>query len=76
MANFMENIKSYLPLALAVLGFIVTFTTIQTSVEQLQKDVAELKIAEAKNNETYLQIQVKLAEIGRDIQYIKQSIAN
>lgn len=72
----MDNLKSYLPLALAILGFIVTFTTIQTSVEQLQKDVAELKIAEAKNNETYLQIQVKLAEIGRDIQYIKQSIAN
>lgn len=76
MTNIMENIKTYLPLALAVLGFIVTFTTIQASVEQLQKDVAELKIAEAKNNETYLQIQVKLAEIGRDIQYIKQSIAN
>lgn len=76
MTNFMENIKTYLPLALAVLGFIATFTTIQASVEQLQKDVAELKIAEAKNNETYLQIQVKLAEIGRDIQYIKQSISN
>lgn len=74
MSNIMENIKTYLPIALATLGFIVTFTTIQASVEQLKVDVIELQVAEKKNNETYLQIQVKLAEIGRDIQYIKQSV--
>ena len=72
----LENIKSYLPIALATIGFIVTFTTIQASVESLKQDVVELKLAQKKNDETYLQIQVKLAEISKDIQYIKKSIQN
>lgn len=76
MTNFMENIKSYLPLALAVIGFIVTFTTIQANVDDLKTDVNELKTAQKKNDETYLQIQIKLAEIGKDIQYIKKTISN
>lgn len=76
MENIMENIKQYLPLTLAVLGFVVTFVTIQGSVERLQQDVQELKVAQHKNDETYIQIQVKLAEIGKDIQYIKKQISN
>jgi hypothetical protein len=70
----LDNIKSWIPVLLIVASLIVGWTIMDQRIQQLQTDQALLVIKVEKFGLENVLIQVRLAEIQKDISYIRLSI--
>jgi len=62
------------PILLFLLGMAVTWGTFMTRVEMLTQEQEAQRIKLEARDETLTQIQVQLAEIQRDILYIRERL--
>lgn len=71
----METILQYVPLIIAIVGGIMSFSTLKSQNTEQERRITEieyeLKTVKADNKN----IDVKLAEIQKDIQWIKQALS-
>ena len=79
--SFMNDAKLLLAVLTPVMGFVVAFYMLQSDVryqaEKIQALEKENQIIEGKINEMYVKftdIQITLAEIKKDLSYIKSKV--
>jgi len=72
--NGLTTFMKWWPILLFLLGMAVTWGTFMTRVEMLTQEQEAQRIKLEARDETLTQIQVQLAEIQRDILYIRERL--
>uniref|UniRef100_A0A6M3KR86 Uncharacterized protein n=1 Tax=viral metagenome TaxID=1070528 RepID=A0A6M3KR86_9ZZZZ len=72
--NALDNIKSWIPVILIVASLIVGWTVMDQRIQQVQIEQALMTIKIEKFSQENISVQVRLAEIQKDISYIRLSL--
>lgn len=70
----LDNIKSWVPVILIIIGVIVGWTVMDQRIQQVQKEQTLLTVKMEKFSLDNVAVQVRLAEIQKDISYIRLSL--
>lgn len=72
--NALDNIKSWIPVMLIIASLIVGWTVMDQRIQQVQVEQALMTIRIEKFSQENVTVQVRLAEIQKDIAYIRISM--
>jgi len=75
MGMLKNSITLILAIVIALSGVFIAWGTLTQKIATVQADYAALEIRVDKGNSTLIEIQVQLAEIQRDILYIREKLA-
>jgi len=70
----LDNIKSWIPVILIIASLIVGWTVMDQRIQQVEKEQAFMTIKIEKSSIENVLMQVRLAEIQKDISYIRLSL--
>jgi len=70
----LDNIKSWIPVILIVATLIVGWTVMDQSIQQIKIEQALMTIKIEKFSQENVAVQIRLAEIQKDISYIRLSL--
>ena len=70
----LDNIKSWIPVILIVASLIVGWTVMDQRIQQVQVEQALMAIKIEKFSQENVAVQIRLAEIQKDISYIRLSL--
>ena len=67
-------LKTALPILLVLVTVVATIVTMQTQSEYFERRLCILEEKADRTQETYAAIQTQLAEIQRDLQYLRRDV--
>ena len=70
----LDNIKSWIPIVLIIVSLIVGWTVMNQRIQQIQLEQALMTVKIEKFGLENVLVQVRLAEIQKDIAYIRLSL--
>jgi len=70
----LDNIKSWIPVVLIIVSLIVGWTVMDQRIQQIQIEQAIMTVKIEKFGLENVLVQVRLAEIQKDISYIRLSL--